>query len=374
MRLEMQIPKEFVVKTEVHDYKEKLPALISRLKAAGTIVVLRQGAYAGIVDDRALVSSNIAKMQNIQISKLATKAPLLNEKTSVDEALKYFYDLDVKALPYAQGKKVSGVVKRETLLAMLLSLHALSSVKANEIMTSPVIGIDSNASVAEAIATMQQKKIGRLLIISNGKPSGIVTNSDIAFALASPAERLPEMKKEAHALDDIKIDSISQEYLRTLDYNKSVDDAIKQFINNGISSLGVMREGKIIGILTARDILKAAISSINKQMPIYISGLEAYTKENEDEIRSALEKTADKIDRFAKLDVTAVFVTVKSKKSVYEINASVKFEKGVELRAEASGQMLDETVNELTKKLYSMARKYKEKLQTKKEGAERQYA
>ncbi|MEM0074476.1 MAG: HPF/RaiA family ribosome-associated protein, partial [Candidatus Micrarchaeaceae archaeon] len=182
------------------------------------------------------------------------------------------------------------------------------------------------------------------------------------------------MKKEAHALDDIKIDSISQEYLRTLDYNKSVDDAIKQFINNGISSLGVMREGKIIGILTARDILKAAISSINKQVPIYISGLEAYTKENEDEIRSALEKTADKIDRFAKLDVTAVFVTVKSKKSVYEINASVKFEKGIELRAEASGQMLDETVNELTKKLYSMARKYKEKLQTKKEGAERQYA
>ncbi|MEM3781472.1 MAG: CBS domain-containing protein [Candidatus Micrarchaeaceae archaeon] len=374
MTLETLIPKDLVSEAEFHDYKEKVQALIGRLKEAETIVVLKRGAYAGILDDRALATSNVAKLQGIQIGKLATKAPLINANTDFNEALRSFYDSDAKALPFAESGKITGIVKREGIISLLLSLRALPDLKAHEIMVSPVIGIDFNANAAEAIAAMQKKNIGRLLIISNGKPTGIVTKSDLAFALAKPAERLPEMKKEGSVLKGIRIGSISQGYLHTIEYDKGLEDAARQLISKGISSLGVTRDGRIIGLITAKDIIKAAISNASRQIPVYISGLEAYTKENEEVIRSALENIAKKIDKFESLGASAIFATVKGNKSVYEISASLRLGKGAGLHAKASGQMLEETAREAAKRLYNIAKRYKEKQLSGKEGQERLYA
>ncbi|MGC8675962.1 MAG: CBS domain-containing protein [Candidatus Micrarchaeia archaeon] len=374
MLLEMSLPKEFVSKAKGYEYKTNAQKLISTIKQQGVAVVLRQGQYFGIVDDRAFARSDIAKLQKISIGKFAVKVPLLSSGTSIKDALRYFYESNARALPFTEGSKISGVVKRERLLETLLSLHMLSKVKAGEIMISPVIGIDSEASVAEAISAMQKNKINRLLVISNNKPTGIITNGDIAFSFAKPAERLPEMKNEAHALDSIRIGSISQPYLYTIDYYKSADEAIRQMVENGFSSLAVTRNGKIVGLITEREIFKAAVATIASEIPIYVSGLEAYAKENEDDIKRALGNAAKKISRFSGLGVEAVFANVRSKKSAYDIRAHVKFERGAELRASASMPMLDDAVKELTDKLYNMAKKQKEKSQTKKEQRERLYA
>ena len=374
MQLDMPLPREFVTKAELYDYKTELPSLIGRIKEAGTIVVLKEGSYFGVVDDRELARSNITKMQKILVGKFANKVPLLNGSTTFENVLRYFYESDARALPFAEGNKVVGIVKREKLLQALLSLHLLSKAKTGDLMTSPVIGIDANASVAEAIATMQKNKINRLLIISDGKPAGIVTNGDIAFAFAKPAERLPQMKKETHALDGIYVGSVGQNYIDTIDYSSGVEEAIKQMLEKGVSALGVTRNGKLVGLITAREILKAAISGIGRSVPIYLAGLDEYAKDNEDSIRQELGKIAEKIGKFTKLNIDAVYVTLKSSKSVYEINARIKFERGNEIHASASEQTLDSTISELAERLYEMAKKQKEKMQTKKEGAERYYA
>ncbi len=64
-----------------------------------------------------------------------------------------------------------------------ISGHAkLSSIDTSvqEIMSSPLITINSNSSIRNAIETMQQEDIRRLPIVDNGtKILGIITNNDI---------------------------------------------------------------------------------------------------------------------------------------------------------------------------------------------------
>ncbi|MGC8628695.1 MAG: CBS domain-containing protein [Candidatus Micrarchaeia archaeon] len=373
MLLEIAIPKEFVTETAAYDFKTEAPKLISKVKDLGTIIVLKDKQYYGIVDDRALTKSSVSKLQKTAIGKFAMKEPLLSESTSIETAMRYFYESNARALPFSQEGAIVGIVKREKLIELLVALHVLSGIKVGDIMVSPVIGIDAKANVAEAISAMQKNKINRLLVISNNKPAGIITNGDIAFTLASPAERLPEMKKEAHALDGIIVGSIAQPFFYTIDYNKSAEEAAKEMLDKGISSLAVTRNDKIVGLITARELFRAALSTFTSKVPVYVSGLDAYAKENEEDIKEALSKTAEKVAKFTKLTAKEVYANVKTKKSVYEISASIRFSKGNELHAKASNASLENTIKELTEKLYNMAKKKKEIMLTSKKNADRYY-
>jgi len=361
MHLDFAIPEEFVTKTEIYDYKTEVPKLIGKISKLGTIIVTKDGAYHGIVEDMMLTQANVAKLPKATVGKFAIKMPALSSEVTIEKALRYFYESNARALPFIKDKKIIGIVRREKLLETLLSLHLLSKVKAGDIMASPIIGIDANANAAEALATMRKNNINRLLIISKNKPSGIITNGDIAFMLAKPQERLPEMKKEAHALEGIKVFSIAQQYLYTIDFEKSVDDAIRSMVEKGVAAIAVTRNGKIVGLITARDIFKYAVANIGKEVPVYLSGLEAYAKTHEEDVKQAFEKLAEKASRFTKVNPEALFVNVKSKKSVYEISAHIRFAKNKEIRASASDESLDETVKEVIDRLYERVKKEKEK-------------
>jgi len=361
MQLDFAIPEEFVTKTEIYDYKTEVPKLIGRISKLGTIIVTKDGAYHGIIEDMMLTQANIAKLPKATVGKFAIKMPALSSEVTIEKALRYFYESNARALPFIKGHKIIGVVRREKLLETLLSLHLLSKVKAGDIMTSPIIGIDANANAAEALATMRKNNTNRLLIISKNKPSGIITNGDIAFMLAKPQERLPEMKKEAHALEGIKVFSIGQPYLYTIDFEKSVDDAIRSMVEKGVAAIAVTRNGKIVGLITARDIFKYAITNMGREVPVYLSGLEAYAKTYEEDVKQAFEKLSEKVSRFTKVNPEALFVNVKSKKSVYEISAHIRFAKNKEIRASASDESLDETVKEVIDRLYERVKKEKEK-------------
>ena len=66
----------------------------------------------------------------------------------------------------------------------------------HDAMTSSVITIDPDTSIAQAAAIMTQKSIGSLIIKSNSEPEGLVTESDIISKVVSKDIQASKMTVE----------------------------------------------------------------------------------------------------------------------------------------------------------------------------------
>ena len=123
----------------------------------------------------------------------------------------------------------------------------------SDIMSSPVITIDVEASVKEATRSMIDNKIGSILVTKQGKPLGIVTERDLIERIVAPS-RDPSKTK---------IKEIMSAPLITISKETGILVAMRKMREYEISRLVVMDDDKLLGILSEKDIVRAvSISSI----------------------------------------------------------------------------------------------------------------
>lgn len=79
-----------------------------------------------------------------------------------------------------QGDRPVGIItERDILSRVVETCIPPETRRAGEIMTSPVITINANASVQEAIRIMTGRGIKKLVVVDQGKLVGIITHTDI---------------------------------------------------------------------------------------------------------------------------------------------------------------------------------------------------
>lgn len=126
------------------------------------------------------------------------------------------------------------------------------SEKFMEKYTSPVITVKPDASVHEALMQMQTNFIKRVVVITDDKPVGIVSERDISKFL--------ENDKTVRALNEIPISHVMRKN------PISIVDGLTDHFEQCTSRMGTFKigsvilvndEGKIIGIVTKTDITKA---------------------------------------------------------------------------------------------------------------------
>jgi CBS domain-containing protein len=61
---------------------------------------------------------------------------------------------------------------------------------ARELMTSPALAVDPDATVCQALEQMQRSGIGRVLVLEDGRLAGIVTRSDVLRVYTRPDEEI----------------------------------------------------------------------------------------------------------------------------------------------------------------------------------------
>jgi len=124
--------------------------------------------------------------------------------------------------------------------------------KIKEIMSSPVYIISPDETVARARNLMLRHKIGRLVLVENNKPIGIVTKKDISRRLdqAEPAWR-------RRPIDSIPIRQVMTESLITIYPDASPKQLSQLMIENNIGGLPVVNnKDEVIGIVTKWDLIK----------------------------------------------------------------------------------------------------------------------
>jgi CBS domain-containing protein len=114
------------------------------------------------------------------------------------------------------------------------------------VMAKPVITIDKDGSVREVAKIMSEKGIGCIVVTDNGAPVGIATERDILQRVV--AKGLDASK--------IKMNEIMSKPLITINGGMPIINAIRVMEKNNVRRLLIVEKGKLIGIVTQRDLLR----------------------------------------------------------------------------------------------------------------------
>ncbi|MDE1871091.1 MAG: CBS domain-containing protein [Candidatus Micrarchaeota archaeon] len=364
------IPKELISRTINLDYRTPMSKAGHYLNKYSAIVITKNKEYYGIVDTRTRYRAlqGLKLPANEKVEKFSIKTPKITNSTSIYDLVNYFYKLGVKALPFSAGSRIIGIFERSTLLKVLLSLNILENMKVGEAMTTPVLAIDANASVAQAKSTMRERKVNRLVVLRNDKFVGLITNYDMANEIAKGSERLPQLKTDVYKPSNISISSVMEPNVRSIEYNRPLSDAVRDMIENSISSLVVVKNSNPIGILTVTDVMEnILVKQRVAPSKVFMSGFDANTYQYEDDAREELRSFVDSIERLSGIDVDYITFKVKrSKSKLYELQVRLSLGRHGIISMHVTKYLFDDALSDLIKKLKHRIIKEKESIITHK--------
>lgn len=126
-----------------------------------------------------------------------------------------------------------------------------------ERMTHPVITIRPETSMQEAYNLMRDKKIRRLPVVEkHDRLVGIVCESDVLRASPSDATSLSVWEIH-YLLSKLKVEQIMTREVVSVAEDTPLEEAACIMSDRKIGGLPVVRDGKVVGIITETDLFRA---------------------------------------------------------------------------------------------------------------------
>ena len=113
-----------------------------------------------------------------------------------------------------------------------------------DIMEKDVITIENDKTAQDAAKIIAEKDISFLVIMNDGKPEGILRESDFVRKIAA------ENKKAS----EIKITEVMSYKFRSVAPTTTIEDAIQKMLNNNIHRLIILDNEKLAGVITQTDL------------------------------------------------------------------------------------------------------------------------
>lgn len=143
---------------------------------------------------------------------------------------------------------------------------SLKNITVSSIMTPNVITVNEKQTLREGSKFMYQHNIGGLVVLmdtSNNenaeidKPIGIITERDIARLVAF----------SSNLSTDTAISEVMSKPLITINQNSSIKEVTDLMQQNDIRRLPIVdNKGKLVGIITAKDILRSLMEFLKSLM------------------------------------------------------------------------------------------------------------
>lgn len=116
--------------------------------------------------------------------------------------------------------------------------------KVHEMMVTDVVTCEKSMTVKEAARTMNEKKVGSVVVVDGDKPVGIITEKDIT--------RLEAQDKD---LEKTPVGEVMSSPLVTVSKTKLSSAVAEIMIDNDVKRLPVVEGGKLLGIITQKELV-----------------------------------------------------------------------------------------------------------------------
>lgn len=124
-----------------------------------------------------------------------------------------------------------------------------------ERMSQPVISVEPDTPVHDALAMFKKEHIRRAPVVKNGKLLGIISESDLLNASPSPVTSLSVWEMN-YLLSKVTVKQVMTKKVQTVDVNTPIEEAARIMADTKIGGMPVMRSGNLVGIITETDLFK----------------------------------------------------------------------------------------------------------------------
>ena len=122
------------------------------------------------------------------------------------------------------------------------------------LMTADPVTIGSHDTLAQAKAIMDEGHFRRLPVVDNGQLVGIITERDI--------------REHTGYFESTRVTAAMRSALITVGPRATVEDAARLMLRHKIGGLPIVDEGKLVGIVTTSDLLKAFLNVVEASKEI----------------------------------------------------------------------------------------------------------
>jgi CBS domain-containing protein len=124
----------------------------------------------------------------------------------------------------------------------------VTGILVKDIMTKPAIQIGHEKTVKEAAEVMVKHRVGSIIVVKDGKPIGIITETDLNKKIVAPAK---DPRK-------VKVKDIMSSPIVFADSNEDIAETVEKMKKYRIKRIPVIKKGRVIGIVTDTDIARAS--------------------------------------------------------------------------------------------------------------------
>jgi len=123
-------------------------------------------------------------------------------------------------------------------------------------MTHNPVTITQGVGIEDALKVMRDNSVRRLPVLDKkGKLVGIVSDKDLLYASPSPATTL-SVHELHYLLSKLTVKQVMSSPVITVTEYTPLEEAARIMVDNKIGGLPVMRNDKVVGIITETDMFK----------------------------------------------------------------------------------------------------------------------
>lgn len=268
----------------------------------------------------------VSNPSTTRLGRVAYPAPQLGREESLGRAARLMFEYRLRAIPsYIDGNNVKAITARS--IVEIIAQVGRTRLRASDIMTVNPVTIEADEVATKAREIMLYRSYDHLPVTRKGKPSGMLTSSQLLYSLL-PEARSPSgsMGPENQTRFDYPVSRLYTESMVEVNPDTSIHEVIEAVQKKRSSYALVTLGSRIAGIITLRDILNVLLKREKRESPFYIVGLPDEPFEA-DRAKAAFERLATFVSR-AMPSIEEARAIIRSKetsggKTRYEVSINV---------------------------------------------------
>jgi len=276
MKIE-DVMNEEVIVAEENEQVSHARNLMIKYGYSRILVVNQEDKLVGILTEKDLtrkMRSNGPKwkrrtIDKISIRRVMTPQPVtLTPTREVRDAVEIMIKNDISSVPVVDGDEILGIVTKTELMDFYRDKFA-GKWKVSDLMTSEVVTVNENHSIGHVISTMEDQKIGKLIVVRDNEPVGIITSANISFANVEDPETGVSVEKIAflrkidgqekrnvREVSMVTAGDIMTNHLIKIEQTEDASSAADIMTKKEVSGIPVVNDNELVGIITKTDIIR----------------------------------------------------------------------------------------------------------------------
>jgi CBS domain-containing protein len=229
--------------------------------------VVKNNKLVGIITRRGLLRVDLSfliddswhsrtNLDEGTVADVMTKNPLtVRPDAQLPKAARIMLENKITALPVLEKDNLVGILTNSDFLRFIIEEYSTlkKSITVNNYMTDEVVSVEKETPLLEAHRLMGVKRIRSLPVVEDEQLIGIVTRTDL---MSSDPSRLASFQKQDLSLKVLTqpVEKVMSKPLYTISPEEELPEAAKLMLDHKVHCLPVMKDNKLVGILTESDL------------------------------------------------------------------------------------------------------------------------